>query len=49
MVRSSAGFGRIDNSRGTFKTPHFIDCINEDELIEVGITDDSHFIKLLPR
>ena len=42
-------FGRSDNSRGTFKTPHFIDCMSEEELIEVGFDDDFHFIKLLPR
>jgi hypothetical protein len=41
--------GRSDNSRGTFTTPHFIDCIGEDELVEVGFTDDFHFIKIMTR
>jgi DNA-binding beta-propeller fold protein YncE len=42
-------FGRSDNSRGRFKTPHFIHCMSEDELIEISITDDFHFIRLLPQ
>jgi hypothetical protein len=42
-------FGRSDNSRGTFKTPHFIRCMSDDELIEISIADDFHFIRLLPR
>jgi len=42
-------FGRSDNSRGAFKTPHFIHCMSDDELIEISITDDFHFIRLLPR
>ena len=42
-------FGRSDNSRGRFKTPHFIHCMSDDELIEISITDDFHFIRLLPR
>ena len=42
-------FGRSDNSRGSFKTPHAISCVSDDELIEISITDDFHVIKLLPR
>jgi DNA-binding beta-propeller fold protein YncE len=42
-------FGGSYNSRGGFKTPHFLDCVSEDELIEVSITDDFHDIKLLSR
>ena len=41
--------GRIDNARGTFMTPHFIDCIRENELIAVGISDWMQTITLLPR
>jgi hypothetical protein len=40
-------FGGRYNSRGGFRTPHFIHCTSEDELIEVSIIDDFHFIKLL--
>jgi NHL repeat-containing protein/galactose oxidase-like protein len=42
-------FGRSDNSGGRFKTPHFIHCTSDDELIEISITDDFHFLRLLPR
>lgn len=42
-------FGGSYNSRGGFTTPHFIDCINENELIEISIIDDFHVIKLLPK
>jgi hypothetical protein len=42
-------FGGSYNSRGSFRTPHFIHCISEDELIEISITIDFHFIRLLPR
>ena len=41
--------GRIDNARGTFMTPHFIDCTRENELIAVGISDWMQTITLLPR
>jgi NHL repeat/Galactose oxidase, central domain len=42
-------FGRGDNSGGRFKIPHFIHCMSDDELIEISITDDFHFLRLLPR
>jgi hypothetical protein len=41
-------FGRGDNARGTFLTPHFIDCTGENELVAVGISDWMHTIRLLP-
>jgi DNA-binding beta-propeller fold protein YncE len=42
-------FGRSANSRGTFQTPHFIDCKTEDEVLAVGIADYFPRITLLPR
>jgi len=42
-------FGGHYNSRGGFKTPHSLDCLSENELVEISITDDFHLIKLLPR
>ena len=41
--------GRSDNARGTFRTPHFINCNRENELIAVGISDWMQTITLLPQ
>ena len=41
--------GRSDDARGTFRTPHFISCNGENELIVVGISDSMETITLLPR
>jgi len=42
-------FGRSDNARGAFRTPHFVDCSRENELILVGISDSLQTITLLPQ
>jgi galactose oxidase-like protein/NHL repeat-containing protein/Kelch motif protein len=43
--------GRADNSRGTFRTIHHLDCRHEDELLGVAQTSDdwAGFIRLAPR
>jgi hypothetical protein len=39
---------RSDNSRGSFRTLHFLNCRKEDEIVAVGISDWAGLIKLLP-
>ena len=43
--------GRADNSRGTFRTIHHLDCRHEEELLGVTQTSDgwAGFIRLAPR